>query len=241
MENLSINLGKVLTGVQPGDNIDLVIVPEPEEVVREREFNRRLENELKFRVADALQMKLEELEPVRQQEREDQYEKGYIEGFENGRQEELHKIAPLKQRLSETIEKTVEFRDQITRESEKTIVEMALNFARVIVGREIQSSTDIVRNQVKKALEFNISEAELQFHINPEDIGQFDDMEEFIPEEYLNRIRVIPDESVDKGGCMLNTNAGIIDATIKAQLAELEANIRKGLETDFEPGAGTDS
>ena len=43
--------------------------------------------------------------------------------------------------------------------------------------------------------------------------------------ENVNGISVIEDSSVDKGGCIVETDFGAIDARISSQLAELESKI----------------
>ena len=75
------------------------------------------------------------------------------------------------------------------------------------------------------------------FRINPEDIKIFDRKESFIPEEYLDDIEVLTDENITRGGCIIESNKGIVDATIESQIAEMEKNLTAGLETEI----GTDS
>jgi len=238
MENIHIHVGKPVSNVISQENVELVTIPESDDVVRERQIERRIRMEVQERIDAEIQKQLDKLEPAVKSEKEAEYKRGYGEGKEAGIQEERANFDPRKKSWSATIQEIIGFKNSLIKESEKTIVEMALSFARIVIGREIRTETDVIREQVKKAIEYNISEGKLVFHVNPEDIGQFEQKEEFIPEEYLQNIVVIPDETVGKGGCVLMTNSGMIDATIKEQFAELEANVLKGLESNSESDAG---
>ena len=51
-------------------------------------------------------------------------------------------------------------------------------------------------------------------------------VDEFIKRiENVNGINIIEDSTVDKGGCIVETDFGAIDARISSQLAELETKI----------------
>ncbi|MFC1733625.1 FliH/SctL family protein, partial [candidate division KSB1 bacterium] len=97
-----------------------------------------------------------------------------------------------------------------------------------------------IEEQITKVLGYVISEGKLSFHVNPEDSAVFEKKEEFVPEEYLDRIVIVPDETIERGGCKLQTNSGTIDATISAQLDELEAAVIDGLESESESDTGKD-
>ena len=71
------------------------------------------------------------------------------------------------------------------------------------------------------------------FHVHPDDASQFDDKEQYIPEEYLGVIEIVTDENITRGGCLLETNSGTIDSTIEARVAELDKSIQNGLEHDL--------
>ncbi len=234
VESIQIHVGRPISNVISSDNVELITVPESEEAVRERRFKHEVKKEVDKRLVALMQKRMQEIDAVHTKEIENEYKRGFDEGRTAGKQEELEQIEPLKEKLSNTITEVIDFRGNLIRESEATIVKMALSLAETIIGREIRSETDVVTEQVKKALEYAVGEGRLVFHVHPEDVYQFDNKESFLPEEYLERIEVLPDENVERGGCVLITNSGTIDATIEAQITELKAKILKGLESDSE-------
>jgi len=240
MENIQIHIGKPISNIISSDNVELIAVPEPEEVIRKREFKKRVNKEVTDRIKKEIRNKVEELKKEFEKEKEAEFNRGFIEGQEVGHKNALEIIIPLKESLINAVKNISDYRDRLLKESEKTIVTLALSFAKSIVGADVITRPEIIREQVKKALSYVISEGQLTFHVNPDLVSQFDDKENFIPEKYRDRIAIIPDESISPGGCKLVTNSGTIDATIQTQIAELETTILTGMESDSESDTGKD-
>jgi len=234
MADIHLKLDKPLVNVTTEDAIDLVWVPEPFEEVQKRDFNRRLKAELKKRLPKLIQQRINALQPNLQKEKDEEFNRGYSEGEEKGKQEELDRLQELFDKLSVTIQETVDFKAQLMKEAEKTIVDMAFEFARTIVGESVVTQEEIIRSHAKKTLEYIVDESKLVFHVHPDDVAQFDEKEKFIPKKYLDHIEIVADEAVSRGGCILETNSGMVDATIEVQIAELEKSVKRGLEHDIE-------
>lgn len=234
MDDIRINIKEPLFKAFSKDNIEIYSIPEPEDVIRERKFRRSVKSEVKSRLEKLIAQRLKELEPVIKKEKDAEFQRGYELGIKDGQQAELKQIAPLKEKLWNTVQEVVDYKIKVLKEAESTIAKMAFNFAGSIIKDEVKASPELIINQVRKALEYVISEGKLTFHVNPDDISQFDDKEKFIPEEYLERIIIMPDENINRGGCVLKTNSGDIDATIETQIEELKAAINNGLENEPE-------
>lgn len=235
MDEIKINVKNPVATIISEDMIDFVWVPEPIEDVQKREFKRRVKKEIKEKLPVLVKQKLDELQPNMHRKMEEEYRRGYNEGENAGRQGELENLKELRENISNTIKEITDYRKQIIKEAENTIVSMALGFAKNIIGEEVRTNRELIRNQVRKTLEYVIGEGRLIFHVHPDDVGQFDHKEKFIPEKYLDKIEVITDDTVEKGGCILETNSGTIDATVKSKVAELEKSINNGLESDITP------
>lgn len=233
MEEININIKRPIASIVSEDAVDFVWVPEPLEDVRNREFKRQVNKAIKEKLPVLIQEKIDELQPNLHKEKQREYERGFSEGESAGKQSEQEMLQELKDNISNTIKETIDFRKKILKEAETTIVSLALNFAKNIVGEEIQTNREIIQNQVKKSLEYIIGEGKLIFHVHPDDVGQFEDKEKYIPEEYLGDIEIIKDDTITRGGCILETNAGTIDSTIESKVSELEKSIQNGLEHDL--------
>ena len=232
MADFFIPIKRPVATVVSSGNVEVVWVPEPFEVVQEREVNRRVNQAVKEKLERLFLEKLNELQPKIRQEKEAEYRHGYEDGERAGRADEQEKLRRVKEDLTHIIKENIECKEKLLKEAESTIVKMAFAFAKQLVGEAVQIQPEIVQNQVKKALEFILDESKLIFRVNPEDIARFDKKEEFIHEGLLKKVEVIPDESVSRGGCILETNAGIIDATIESQIVEMAKALRNGIERE---------
>lgn len=236
MEDINIKIAKPLAKITSGDNIGIVWVPEPFDDVQKRRFKRMVNKVIKEKLPKLVRKKIEELQPNLHKEKEAEYRRGYQDGEKEGRKQEQELLDGLKKNLARTVQEILDYKNELLKQAETTIVKMAFSFARNITAQEIQSNPEIVQNQVKKALEYVVGEGKLIFHVHPDDVPQFDSVkrEKFIPEVYLSAVEVIPDESITPGGCLLTTNSGVVDATIEVQIAELEKAIQSGLEHELE-------
>lgn len=233
MEKIRVNVKNPVASIVSEDAVDFVWVPEPLEDVRKRDFKQQVNKAIKERLPFLVQKKIDELQPNLHKEKEQEYQRGYAEGENAGKQSEQDMLKELKDKISNTIKEIIDYRKQILKEAETTIVSLALNFAKNIIGEEIQTNREIIQNQVKKSLEYIIGEGKLIFHIHPDDANQFEDKEQYIPEEYLGDIEIVTDENITRGGCLLETNSGTIDSTIETKIAELSKSIQNGLEHDL--------
>ncbi len=206
--------------------------------MQKREFNRRLQKEIKQRLPVLIEQKIAEIQPNLEKEKAEEYNRGYSDGETSGKSEVHLQLEELLNKLSQTIRETIDFNSNLLKEAEKTIINLAFHFAKKIVGESIVTQEKIIRDHVNKALKYIVDESKLLFHVHPDDVDQFNEKEKFIPKEYVNHIEIIPDEKITRGGCVLETNSGMIDATIETQLAELESSVNKGLEQKIDRDSG---
>jgi flagellar assembly protein FliH len=110
---------------------------------------------------------------------------------------------------------------------EESIVTLAIMVAEKIIEQEITGNSEIVIRQVKKALESLDNETIFKIHIHPENIDVLEQAKSqlFTDAELRAKVQLIPDTSVDAGGCILETSAGTIDARIRSQLDKLSNQI----------------
>lgn len=148
-------------------------------------------------------------------DREAAIKKGYAEGESKGLvqvTEKLIHLEGLRERFYET--------------AEPEIVKLVLVIAEKVIGRIAAENPDLIRSVVRQALEHALGDR-ITVSINPEDYRSLMSGEhEF--RDLIDRTRRLlfrEDETVAKGGCVVETEVGTIDARLETQL---EA-IRKAL------------
>lgn len=90
-------------------------------------------------------------------------------------------------------------------------VDLALDLAQEILGREIAAAADPGRDAIVRALDLAPEDAPLIAHLHPEDLERCGDVSELVTE---GRLSLVADPTVGVGGCVLESGATRIDARI---------------------------
>lgn len=155
------------------------------------------------------------------------HQDGYKEGHEQGFLEGQNEVNRLVERVHKIVESVMVRREEILCETEQQIVELVLLMTRKVVKIISENQKTVVLSNVLAALKKIRTRGNITLRVNTEDLKLTTaHVDEFIKRiENVNGISVIEDSSVDKGGCIVETDFGAIDARISSQLAELENKI----------------
>ena len=157
------------------------------------------------------------------QEAEQRREKTLGDAYKEGRQEANRLI----DRLHVIIEKTLDRRQAILDETEQQIVELVLLISRKVVKVISENQRSVVMQNVLQALRRVKGRGDVTIRVNPADVElTAEHTKDFMQAvESVKNITVAEDSSVERGGCIIETDFGAIDARISSQLNELETKI----------------
>ncbi len=171
---------------------------------------------------------------------ENEYTKGYNEGYQAGTEESernyeqilLEKNEEFYNILTEMEERFAEYEESFA----KIVIEVSSKMASKILHREI-SNKSIIQETLSEALTQVITSNKILVKINPEDMKILEANENGIgAHQGFAKIRFEPDPSIERGGCFVETELGNIDAQISSQINEivkqLELNLLKEEQTD---------
>ena len=166
--------------------------------------------------------KVQERDMLRKAEN-DGFRSGHEEGYREGNQEA--------QRLVERIHKMIEAvqakRQEILDGTEQQIVNLVILMAHKVVKIMSENQKSVIMSNVVQALKKVKGSGDVTLRVNLSDVKlTTEHINDFIHQvENIKNIFVVEDSSVDKGGCIVETDFGAIDARISSQLAELETQI----------------
>jgi flagellar assembly protein FliH len=125
------------------------------------------------------------------------------------------------------LEKTLEKRQEILDETEQQIVELVLLIARKVVKVISETQRNVVMQNILQSLRRVKGRGDVTIRVNLADVQLTSEhAKEFMDSvESIKNITVAEDSSVEKGGCIIETDFGAIDARISSQLNELEQKI----------------
>ncbi len=160
---------------------------------------------------------------IEQEARDRGYTRGRQEGFEQGEGE----LDRLVERLHVIINKTISRREEIIEETEGQLVHLVLEIARKVVKVISENQKNIVINNVVQALRKLKSKADVNIRVNIDDLKVVSEhAEDFVNRiERVENVTVMEDSTVDRGGAVIETDFGEIDARIASQLREIEDRI----------------
>ena len=159
--------------------------------------------------------------------RDSAYRKGYDEGQKSGYNDGQSELNRLIERVHKIVESVMNRREEILRDTEQQIVDLVILMTRKIVKIISENQKGVVLSNVLSALKKVKTRCSVIIRVNIEDLKLTSEHTgEFIKRvEAVQEITVIEDSSVDKGGCVVETDFGAIDARIASQLGELENKI----------------
>lgn len=164
-----------------------------------------------------------EIEEIRKKAEDAGYEKGRDTGYAEGRAE----VERLIEQLHSIIDKTIEKRNDIIDESETQVINLVIMIARKVVKVISENQKNVVVNNVIQALRKLKSKGEVLIKVNLSDVELTSEhIKDFMRMvENIRSVTVVEDSTVDKGGCVIETDFGEIDARISSQLHEIEEKI----------------
>jgi flagellar assembly protein FliH len=157
----------------------------------------------------------------------DARDKGREEGREAGYQEGRAEVERLIDNLQRIITAAIERRNLIIEESETQVINLVLLIGKKVIKVISENQKNVVINNVVQALRKLKSRGEVVIRVNLADLeltsAHIADFMKMV--ENVKSITVLEDSSVDRGGCILETDFGQIDARISSQLSEIEERI----------------
>lgn len=147
------------------------------------------------------------------------------EGYRAGIEQAESDILALRSKIADFISSKQEVFEFIAPD----ILEISVDIARKIIKKEVEQDPQVILNSIVDVMRtLSKEEPRITVKLNP---LQVDLVKTELP-EYISsmgidaKITVIGDDSIEEGGCILNTNNGIVDASINTQLEIIKAALK---------------
>ncbi len=156
---------------------------------------------------------------------------GVLEGKKEGRQQALEEARKefaeenrqLRANLEDVFNHFETERNHLMAQAHQDLLALALAIARKVTYHHLQLDPGMVLDNVKAAVNLVASRSLVEVRMNQEDIERFKLLDGENTEKLFNleHIKVIKDENIEAGGCVITTNNGKIDAQVSTQLQNL--------------------
>jgi flagellum-specific ATP synthase len=174
--------------------------------------------------SDTLEQKLERIEC-----------QAYEEGFAKGRDERLAaekaKLLPMSGLLSQAKGCLQAHQTKMRALCEEDTVRISLAIAREIVHHELDQRPDLADAITARAVEMAAGQGRIKVKAHPADGQTLRNLvkTKFSDEADRARIQISDDAGLIRGGCLIETEFGVIDARIDQQLAVIAASLAAAL------------
>jgi flagellar assembly protein FliH len=148
------------------------------------------------------------------------YQRGFAEGKGVGRDQAAAEVQPVLERLTKSLAELSSLRSGIRKDAEGDLLKLSISVARRVLHRELTLDPESIEGLIRIALEKLESRELCRVRVHP-------DQEPAIRaslERFANsrKVELIPDPSMQCGDVLFETAHGNIDASIEAQLREIE-------------------
>lgn len=191
---------------------------EKQKQIAEQQFEewKRIEQE-------KLLVEMEEIKKV-------SFNQGYEDGAQHAQQEFCSKIDLAK----EVIEQAYEEKKEIIREAEPFVIDLSIQIAEKIIKKELETEPNLLIEMIKQNLLYSNERSMITICVSPDDFDFVQNQRNQLLESIEGQVevKIVPEHSIEKGGCVVRTSYGSIDARIDVQLKEIKQALFRTLQED---------
>ncbi len=156
------------------------------------------------------------------------FQEGFAEGEKAGFEAGTKRVEPLMASFNQGIEQLKNIRQEVHQAIEKEVVQLALSIAKKVVCHEVKTHEETVVCVAREALRRVESPGKIKIKLNPTDLQFIQDTKSQLSHllKNVDGIRFEAEDSIQSGGCVIETEMGDIDARIEKQFQAIEESFQ---------------
>jgi flagellar assembly protein FliH len=157
------------------------------------------------------------------------YNEGIEKGQAEGRKMAIKKSEPLFDTFKNAIDELSCMRQSIVEKHQDQLLEIIFLITEKIIHRSIQLTPEVILDTVRAASSQLMDTDDIRLRLHPSDFEYIRDIENILARKLSGKkqIHVIEDTSIDRGGIIIDTEFGEIDATIRSQIDHMKDMLRE--------------
>jgi flagellum-specific ATP synthase len=157
----------------------------------------------------------------------------YEQGIQHGRNEtlgfEIDKLSPLKALLNQSKLILAEHQTNMQSAILKDTVALSMTLADGIIRNEINKNPELSAFILRRALQMVRGQEQIKIKAHPTDGESVQMLIHTMLPDSSDNVHIIADDHIVKGGCLIETEFGVIDARIDQQLTTLRIGLENTL------------
>ncbi|MBN1107097.1 MAG: hypothetical protein JXL84_27085 [Deltaproteobacteria bacterium] len=158
------------------------------------------------------------------------YEKGFAQGQKDGMALEQRQMEERGKQLAALIDVLGRLREQIYAEAEGELIKLSLTIAKKIIRSELKAGNHLIEETIRSAMKLLVDRSHVRIRISPADM---EEVTRLVPAlaagAQAGRLQIVEDSVVERGGCILETGFGSVNAGIEDQLSVVEEELERCL------------
>jgi len=165
---------------------------------------------------EAVRRETEAAEAEKKRIEEEAYRKGFARGEEEGLKSAEKAFADKIKEAARLISSLENERDLVHRQYEKELLALIKIMVERLVGHEVSVNPLVIIDCLRLAMKYVVEDSTVKVHLHSDDFQHIKEMSLEDPSllQAARRIELIEDPAVARGGCLLQTDFGEIDATL---------------------------
>lgn len=156
--------------------------------------------------------------------REEARQDGWQAGYNDGHQAAITELNQTLDQVRSIAESAVEAHAKFLRDSQPQVGRLAVAIAERILGRELSINPSAISDIVAQVIEAAAVQDACRIHVNPHDYEILKPHWDAVAalQQPGRSWDLVADKNIERGGCVIETGGGTIDAQLSTQLSQIE-------------------
>jgi flagellar assembly protein FliH len=174
---------------------------------------------------------LEKIKEVQEQAYREAYNLGLEEGRKTAFNEEKSQIGERLRQFDDILMAISRIKSDLYNQNEAHLIRLAFDLARKLFFKQIDESEDRILPVLKEAIDLAQSEENVTVRLSDTDYKFIEEFKTKVSKQFdfIKRMKFEPSADIAPGGCILETNYGVIDATIEERVEKLWGTLKEKL------------
>jgi len=157
------------------------------------------------------------------------YAKGYSEGIKEGAENERKSLFKTAETLANTLKELDRLKREILEDNEEKILNLVFSVTEKVIHQEVTTNRDFVYSVLKSAIKRVIDKEGIKVRLNPEDYRCILEINPSIIDSFddIRNMSIVEDNGIGRGGVVIETSSGEVDARLDQQLFEVRKAISR--------------
>jgi flagellar assembly protein FliH len=188
-------------------------------------------NDLTAKAKEEVEKDIQQLkEKAGEEGRKEGFEKGRSEGFEKGREDGKQTYSEIINKWNGLLAETMLERKRLLGEFRPILIDLVGEALYRCLKKDAKRHTQLAVEMVEEVLKKAQDRVLLKLHLNPEDVEEVESQKERLQLSVgAGEIEIVPDARIERGGCVLETEAGSVDGRLSTIVGQVKDSLGLGI------------